>query len=154
MPSSNDADDLLSRLDRLESVEALRALKARYAVLADRCLGAPSHANALALADLFTDDAAADYGPFGVFSGKEELLRAFAEVLPAGTRWSAHHVVNPVLSVQGDTAEGTWCFLVHRIPRDPPDAARATVFGGYEEKYRRVGGVWKIASLVVRYSMP
>lgn len=143
-----------SRLDRLESLEAIRTIKARYAVLADRCLASPSSANAVALADLFTDDAVADYGFFGTFTGRAELLNAFENVLPAGTRWSAHYIVNPILLVDGDTAQGSWSFLIHAVPRTPPDAAQTTFFGGYEEKYRRVGGRWKISELVVRYSSP
>lgn len=150
----NSSNDLPSRIDRLESLEALRTLKAQYAVLADRCLLAPSAENARALADLFTDDATTDYGFFGKFVGKDALVRAFAEVLPAGSRWAAHHVLNPILSVDGDTAEGTWSFVAHSVPREPKDAARLMYFGSYEEKYRRVGGAWKIASLIVRFSSP
>ncbi|MDC0749211.1 nuclear transport factor 2 family protein [Polyangium mundeleinium] len=151
MTSSND---LPSRIDRLESLEAIRTLKAQYAVFADRCLVAPSVEHARALADLFTDDATTDYGFFGTFSGKEALFHAFAEVLPASARWAAHHVMNPILSVDGDTAEGTWAFVAHSVPREPKDAARLTYFGSYEEKYRRVGGAWKIASIVVHFSSP
>ncbi|MDC3979729.1 nuclear transport factor 2 family protein [Polyangium jinanense] len=147
-------NDLPSRIDRLEALEALRTLKARYIVLADRCLITPSVDNAHALVELFTDDATADYGPFGKFSGKDGLVRAFAEVLPAGSRWAAHYAMTPILSVDGDTAEGTWAFFVHNVPREPKDAAQRTYFGSYEEKYRRVGGVWKIASLVVLFSSP
>ncbi len=155
MPSMNDGpNDPPSRLERLEALEEVRTLKARYAILADRVLGSPSPANALTLADLFTDDAVADYGFFGTFTGRDALIQAFTEVLPAGTRWSAHYIVNPILTVQGDTAEGTWSFLIHAVPRNPPDAAPVVFFGSYEEKYRRVGGVWKISSLIVRYSAP
>lgn len=151
MQSSND---LLSRIERLESLEALRALKAQYTVHADRCLITPSVENARALAELFTDDATTDYDFFGKFSGKEGIVHAFVEVLPARARWAAHHAVNPILSVDGDTAEGTWSFVAHNVPREPKDAARVAYFGSYEEKYRRVGGAWKFSSLIVRFSSP
>jgi len=143
-----------SRLDRLESLEALRDLKARYARFADLALGAPSAANAANLADLFTDDAVADYGFFGTFTGRAALLNAFENILPAGTRWSAHYIVNPLLTVDGDTAQGTWSFLIHAVPRNPPDAGQVTFFGQYAEKYRRTNGVWKISELAVSYSSP
>ena len=146
--------DSNARLERLESLEALRELKARYAQLADLALGAPSEAHARALADLFTDDAVANYGFFGTFTGRAELLNAFQNILPAGTRWSAHHIVNPVLKVDGDRAEGTWYFLIHAVPRNPPDAGQVTFFGQYAEKYKCENGTWKIAELVVSYSSP
>lgn len=143
-----------SRLDRLESLEALRDLKSRYARLADLALGSPSAAHAAALADLFTNDAVANYGFFGTFTGRNALLNAFENILPAGTRWSAHYIVNPLLTVNGDTAEGTWSFLIHAVPRNPPDAGQVTFFGQYAEKYRRNNGTWKISELVVSYSSP
>jgi len=152
MPSSNPPPS--SRSERLESLEALRDLKSRYARLADLALGSPSAANAANLADLFTNDAFADYGFFGTFTGRAALLNAFENVLPGGTRWSAHYIVNPLLTVNGDNAEGTWSFLIHAVPRNPPNAAQVTFFGKYAEKYRRQNGVWKISELVVSYSAP
>lgn len=146
--------DPIARLDRLESLEALRDLKSRYARLADKALCAPSAESAVALADLFTDDAVADYGFFGTFTGRAELLRAFEHILPASTRWSAHYIENPLLTVDGDRAEGTWSFLIHAVPRDPPGAAQVTFYGTYEEAYRRVGGAWKIDRMLVRYASP
>ncbi len=146
---------LAGRVATLEALSSLQDVMSRYARFADLALGSPSHEHAVALADLFTDDATADYGPFfGSFSGRAALINAFENILPAGTRWSAHYVVNPLLEVSGDTAQGTWAFLIHAVPRNPPDAGPVTFYGRYEEQLRRVGGTWKIASLVVHYSSP
>ena len=148
MSSPHDA------ISRLESLEALRDIMSRYARLADLALGSPSAVNATNLANLFTDDAVANYGFFGTFTGRAALLNAFENTLPAGTRWSAHYIVNPLLTVNEHSAEGTWSFLIHAVPRNPPDAGPVTFFGQYANKFRRASGVWKISELVVTYSAP
>src|SRR5689334_4014071 len=96
---SSDAHGTSHRLDELESLEALRRLKSQYAIRADRVLSTPSHEHAVALADLFTDDASVNLGPFGTFVGKAALLDAFENILPAATGWSTHYMANPVLDV-------------------------------------------------------
>jgi hypothetical protein len=155
MPQPNEPLDLPSRIARLEAIEAVRDVKSNYARLADRVLGSPSLEAATALADLFTDDAVADYGPFfGKFTGRAELLNAFQNVLPAGTRWSAHYIVNGVVDVSGDTAEGRFSFLIHAKPATPADASLVTFYGTYEEKFRRVASAWRISELSVTYASP
>ncbi|MFT3776047.1 MAG: nuclear transport factor 2 family protein [Minicystis sp.] len=152
--SSNVPEGLSQRVATAEDFEALRNLKARYATLADRCLTTPSHENAVALADLFTDDAVGDYGFFGRFQGRADLVRAFESVLPAGMRWSMHYITNPELSVDGSHAKGAWYFLVSAVTKDAPPGAMASFYGLYEDVYVKTATGWKFASLVVHFNTP
>jgi hypothetical protein len=139
----------------LDELEAIKALKSRYARAADACLRSPGEGHEAALADLFTDDAEVDYGPFGRFRGRSELLDAFGSVIPAAVSWSTHCMLNPLLSLEtASTASGSWYFVIHSKPRQPADAPVTTFYGSYDERYRKEPGGWRIASLTAIYSMP
>jgi hypothetical protein len=142
------------RLKRLEALEAIRDLKARYARGSDAVLRGGGREQAVALANLFTEDATGDYGAFGQFSGRASLQHAFEVVIPSGFTWSTHLILSSVLDVHGDTGEGTWYFVVHAQPRSPENAPMTTFYGHYEEKYRKVNGAWKIAALRLHFSAP
>src|SRR5690242_12165466 len=84
---SSALEELRARVARQEDIEAIRQLKAVYARRADALMRTPGREATLAALDLFTDDAVTDYGAFGAYSGREELERAFGEIMPAGTMW-------------------------------------------------------------------
>lgn len=151
---SSEGNGLSQRLARLEDLEALGRLKSLYAVNADKVLRTPSRAHAVALSELFTDDAVGDYGFFGRFEGKAALLDAFENVLPAGTGWSTHYLANPVLDVQGSQASGTWYFLIYAQAKSPPFGPTQNFFGHYEDQYVKSGGIWRHSSLIVHYAVP
>ena len=148
------AESLHARLTALEDLEALKILKANYALGSDRCLCTPSHEHALALADLFTEDAVGDYGFIGRFAGRAALADAFEHVHPAGTSWSTHYLTNSVVKVDGSHATGTWYFLIYAVPKGAPPGPPMNFFGSYEDTYVKTGAGWKIASLKVHYFMP
>lgn len=154
MATSAQESSIEARIQRLEDLQALRDLKSRYAYLADRIFVARGPASAAALADLFTEGAAADFDFLGRFTGRAQHLHAFEHVLPKGFIWSAHHMLNPLIEVHGDTATGSFYFLVNSRPEAPPGAPLTHFYGLYEDKFVRVGGTWKIADLVVRIDAP
>jgi ketosteroid isomerase-like protein len=130
--------DLETRIRRLEDLEAIRQLKARYCRLCDDGYDADR------LADLFTEDALWDGGMLGKAEGREKIRRFFQrspEVIP----FSVHMVMNPLLSVEGDTASGTW-YLFQACSYAPENAA---LWGSarYDEEYVRVGEEWKFSRL-------
>lgn len=148
----HDHRDLLRRIVALEDIEALRALKARYAEGSDRCLTTPSPEHAAALADLFTDDASAEYGPFGRFDGRAQLTRAFAEVLPGAAAWTRHYFTNPTLEVHGNEATGHFYFLVAAVMRGAPGTV--TLWGTYEDRFTKTPRGWRLTSLVATFIEP
>jgi hypothetical protein len=157
MPNNDypsDALDASHRLDKLESLEELRKLKSQYAIRADKVLSTPSRAHAVELADLFTEDASVDLGPFGRHVGRAALLHAFENILPAATGWSTHYIANPVLEVQEHHATGTWYFLIYAQAKDAPGGPILNFWGYYEDAYIKVDGVWKQSSLIAHYFMP
>jgi hypothetical protein len=148
------SEGLARRVAALEDIEALRVLKARYAAGADRCLTTPSHEHAVALAEMFTADALGDYGFFGRFQGRAELVRAFESVLPAGMRWSRHYMANPAIEVDGGRARGSWYFLVSAVQKDAPPGPPTSFYGTYEDTYVKTESGWKFSSVIVHFELP
>ncbi len=148
-----DADDL-TRIKTLSARTKIEELKAAYARGADAVFRTPGHASALALADLFTPDGALDLGPYGRFEGRPALLDAFENILPLGTKWSTHYIVSPVITIDGDDAAGSWYYLIKSVPRSPANSPMIDLLGGYEDKYRRVDGVWRIRETLTSFFVP
>ena len=144
---------LVSRVRNLEAREAIKELKARYARGADAVFGNPGPASATALADLFTDDGVLDLGPFGRYEGRAALLDAFENILPQGTKWSTHYIVNPLLEIDHDEAQGQWYYLIQSLPAGE-GASVIQIFGSYTDSYRRVDGCWRIAESISGFFIP
>jgi hypothetical protein len=138
--------------DNIQDIEVLKAKYARYADAVFRTSG--SDVAATALADLFTDDAVLDLGPFGRYVGRSQLLNAFKTILPAATVWSTHYIVSPIISVSSDTATGDWYFLIYLVPASPAHAPAVQIYGGYKDKYEKVHGEWKIKETLSLFFTP
>lgn len=144
---------VVARIRELEDREQLRELKAQYARRSDAVFNAPGAASATALADLFTDDGVLDLGPFGRFEGRAALLDAFENVLPQGTKWSTHYIVNPVLEVQAEHATGQWYYLIQAVPAGP-SSPLIQIFGSYADQYQRTSAGWRIKETLSGFFVP
>jgi hypothetical protein len=138
-----------AELQVAEDVSAIKKLQRAYGFFLDKGLWED-------LADLFTDDARADY-PAGVFIGKASIREHVWRNIGDGTiglkdgRIYNHMVMQPVIDVMpdGKTAKGRWRVLA-MIGRfcDGRTPGQATWAGGiYENTYVKQGGVWKIKDL-------
>lgn len=136
----------------IQDIEVLKARYARYADAVFRTSG--SVAASTALADLFTDDATLDLGPFGSYTGRANLLNAFETILPAGTAWSTHYIVSPIINVSGDNATGDWYFLIQMVAKSPAHSPVVAIYGGYSDIYKKVRGNWKIYKSVSSFFTP
>jgi hypothetical protein len=134
-----------TRLARLEAVEHIRALKARYAAVCDAGYD-PDGMRAI-----FTADAVWDGGErFGRHEGID-AIRAFFAGVSNQIVWALHYMLNPIIEVGDDleTATGSWylwqpCTVVGE---HGPQAVWLT--GTYADRYRRDGGSWRIAELLL-----
>jgi ketosteroid isomerase-like protein len=115
-----------------------------------------------ALLALFTDDAVTDFGPFGVWSGHDEMRRGWSPYFASrgsnqGYHFGRHVCTNPQLHIDGDTATGNW-FLIDisyyahgsSVPRPDP----VVLYGTYEDHYRRVDGQWRITRTTLHFHWP
>lgn len=146
---TRELDAAEAELQAAEDVSAIKRLQRAYGFFLDKGLWDD-------LADLFTDDARADY-PAGIFIGKASIREHVWKNIGDGTiglkdrRLYNHMVMQPVvdLAPDGKTAKGRWRVLamIGRLG-DDKTAGQATWAGGiYENTYVKENGVWKIKDL-------
>lgn len=146
--------NIARRLAALEAHEAIRTLKARYAEAVDRCIEAPTAQSAAAVADLFTEDAVADYSQFGRPEGRAAIADFFRGVLPAVAAWTRHNMMNPIVEVNDGVASGRWYAIVYGVFKSNPSAGPQTLWVRYEDTYQKTEQGWKIRTLLVHFDTP
>jgi hypothetical protein len=84
-------DQLRAALSHLQDLEAIKTLKARYCHLVDARKWDE-------LEGLWTDDAVCDYGFFGCYRGRTEIVnKFFRELVDAASSFMVHMVHNPIV---------------------------------------------------------
>jgi hypothetical protein len=131
-------EDLEKRIQALEDAEAIKKLHQKYIDLMDNL----RYEEVL---DLFTDDASVEIRNLGVKKGRKELREIYIDVLAKkrGTeRFDGHMAVQPDISINDDTAKGTW--LIYMLFSKP---SIQWVQGRNDCEYKKINGEWKISKL-------
>lgn len=134
-------EELAARLTRLEDIEAIKQLKARYCEICD-----DDH-NPDRITDVFSDNGIWEGRGIGKAEGHaaiRELFVGFQKMMS----FSQHMVMNPIIEIDGDRAQGTWYFFGPFTFRKNNQAKWQST--RYHEDYVKVDGVWKIAHLRVK----
>jgi ketosteroid isomerase-like protein len=130
-------DDLEKRIQSIEDLENIKRLHQNYMNLMDNL-------QYKAVLDLFTEDASVEVRSSGVKRGRKEISEIYDGIAKrrGTTRLEGHMVVEPDITVDGNTAKGTW--LVYMLFSKP---TVQWVQGINECEYRKVAGIWKISKL-------
>jgi len=134
--------DLEARIKELEDIEAIKQLMWNYTYALD-------YGELDKVLDNFLDDAKFQVRMrageqtgllVGTYDGKENIRGLYSSVLPQKDVYpaGAHLIVNPVVTVEGDRAKGTFYLLA--------SGASGGGQGRYDNEFVRVGGKWKISS--------
>jgi len=136
-----DNNALERRIAAIEDLEAIKQLKARYCQICD-----DDH-NPDRITSIFSEDGVWEGRGIGKAQGHAEI-RSLFEGFQKVISYSQHMVMNPVIEVDGDRAQGTWYFFgtftFYEGNQAKWQAAR------YHEDYLKVNGDWKIAHLRVK----
>jgi hypothetical protein len=125
----------------LETLEEIRQVKYRYLRCVDRKLWDE-------IGDVFTADATVDYGTqvFGkplAMTGRDEIVAFFRANMGPGII-SVHSAGQPEITVDGDTATGTWRFEDLVIATEYRTVIKGAAF--YEDRYAHgADGRWRIS---------
>jgi hypothetical protein len=131
-----DLEDLEKRVRALEDLEEIKKLHQKYINLMDNL-------RYKEVLGLFTDDASVEVRNSGVLKGREGLTDIYINKLGRRTaRSEGHFVIEPDITVNGDTASGTW--LVYMLFSKP---AVEWVQGRNDAEYVKIDGQWKIKSM-------
>src|ERR1700742_943786 len=136
------SDDLLARVEALEAERDILDTMYRYAHTID--VG-----DSDGCADCFTEDGVFNvttrldgYEPY-VVSGRAQLRDFVEHHTRPPALWHKHMIVEPRITIDGDTATGETYFLVLMDHEDEPIVR---VFGRYLDKLRRESdGRWRFA---------
>ncbi|HTY82405.1 MAG TPA: nuclear transport factor 2 family protein [Dehalococcoidales bacterium] len=130
-------EDLEKRVKAIEDTEEIKKLHHSYINLMD----ALEYVKVL---DLFTDDCVVEVRKSGPKIGKKAIEDIYLGTLAknrGAERHQGHFAVEPDITVEGNTAKGTW--LVYMLFDRPNE----WVQGKNEVEYRKENGKWKIARL-------
>ena len=131
-------EDLEKRIQAIEDLEEIKKLHQTYISLMDNL----KYEEVL---DLFTPDATVQIRNWGVKRGRQEMSEVYIGILAknrGSNRYDGHLAIQPDISVNGDTASGTW--LIYMLFSRP---TIQWVQGRNEAEYRKVDGKWKISKM-------
>ena len=131
-------EELEKRVRALEDFEEIKKLHQHYIDLMDNL----EYEEVL---DLFTEDATSEVRNFGVKKGRKEMAEIYLGVLAkkrGKERFDSHMAIEPDITVDGNTAKGTWLIYIFF---SKPDIQ--WVQGKNECEYRKESGFWKISKL-------
>lgn len=135
-------EKLEKRIRTLEAIEEIQKFHLHYIYLYNN----HQHEE---MASCFAEDAILDTGVFAVARGKEAIAKVFRDDIPTVNNWAtAHVVVQPVITVDGDRAKGFWtmylCFFDVLTPKGPSVRMYQAL---HDCEYVRVNGEWKFSSV-------
>jgi len=142
-------EEFEKRLRTLEDIEEIKQLQAHYV----NCLTTTEWDE---LIDCFVENAVVDLHS-GFARGKEAIAELYKEKISiTHIGMEGNFVVQPIISVEGDRAKGSWLLYIqfslpHKMRVAPAMTAEEDapdwMQGFYEMEYVRENGKWKISSL-------
>lgn len=133
--------DIEQRIGRLEDLEAVKQLKARYCEICD-----DDH-NPDRIVSIFAEDGIWEGLGIGRAQGHAEIRKLF-EGFQKLISYSQHMVMNPIIEVDGDRAQGTWYLFGMFTFREGNQAKWQGA--RYREDYVKIDGEWRIQHLRVK----
>ncbi len=130
-------EELEKRIQAIEDLENIKKLHQHYIDLMDNL----QYKEVL---DLFTEDATVEVRNWGVKRGRKELSEIYIGILAKNrgtSRSEGHMAVEPDITVDGNTAKGTWLIYMLCQPKIQ------WIQGRNECEYRKEDGKWKISKL-------
>jgi hypothetical protein len=136
--------DLNSQIAELTAIENIKKLKAIY------CSYCDNNYDPEGLASLFIEDGVWDGGPeFGRHVGKQ-AIKNFFESASGSIVFAAHLVMNPIITVNGDKADGKWRLIMPCTVNNEEGVAESKwLLSAYTEEYQQIDSRWLFRSLKV-----
>ena len=142
--------DELRRLRTLLQVEDIRKTRLLYSQYMD-------HQNIDELANLFTEDALCEFGPYGEWRGRETIRSNYQSVFSGDSSalfYSMHHCNNHWVELTSATTAVGRSYLIDVVTPTPKDENPVLWFGVYDERYEHIGDRWLIARCSLQFLWP
>lgn len=140
----SELQSIQAQLQELKDAEEIRTLRHRYAYLANVVDGEAG--DPVDFASLFAVDGTLDLG-MGVATGRDEIV---AMMQSATTQWvcAMHYMINPLIDLRGDQADGRVSGLFAFTTADNPSPIWLSNI--YTDTYVRTAEGWKFQSVTIK----
>jgi hypothetical protein len=128
------------RLRRLEDEAAIKVLKARYCEFCDNDYDPDG------IASLFIETGVWDGGFMGRFEGRE-AIRTHFQGTSTVMGFAIHHVTNPIIEIDTDTASGQW-YLWQPCTQTKSNRG-IWLAARYRETYKRTDAGWRFDQMII-----
>ncbi len=135
-------EDLEKKVQALEDLEEIKTLHREYMFWVNNRQWDD-------VIKCFTEDASVHLPRHGLFKGKPEFTHLFKDLVNktnAGQGRDAHCVLQPVITLNGNSAKGHWLMYIIISDRTTGKLSML-VRGRHDVEYVKVDGKWKIKSL-------
>ena len=143
-------DDEISRLRSLLKIEDIRKTRLLYSQYMD-------HQNIDGLADLFTEQALCEFGPYGEWRGRETIRSNYKDVFSGDSAelfHSMHNSNNHWVELTSDAHAVGRSYLIDAVTSTPKEENPILWFGVYDEEYELVSDRWLISRCSLQFLWP
>lgn len=139
----------VQRVKAVRDIEEIKQLTIRYidAIALGHYEGIVDNFAEGAVLDLSKPNQPQETNPPLYLEGKENLRRFYKEVLSKGhTGQDGFFVVNPLITVDGDRAKGSWfLYIMYRFPQT--GQSMFWIQSRFEPEYVREDGTWRFSAI-------
>ena len=133
-------EELEARIRVLEDIEEVNKVMASYC----HFVNVSQWDDVMAL---FADNAKADWGMLGTYEGKEGIATYFENMVAGIMPYTAHQMLNPIVTVEGNKAKGTFYLWAPTTVKMADVETAIWIQGRYDNEFVKEGGKWKFSLL-------
>ena len=126
---------LEQQVARLTAIEDIKQLKAIYCAYCD------DGYNPEGIANLFVEDGIWDGADFGRHVGNNAIKEFFASI-SSDITFAGHLVVNPIITVDGNSANGKWWLIMPCTTNIDGNKEARWLAAEYDDDYVKRDGKW------------
>lgn len=142
------AGALEQRIQRLEDIEAIKDVTARYAAAVSKGWNGKT-VDLAAIPSIFTADARRESRDMGLAADGVDAIIANLPRSTSTVEFSMHTFLSPVITLDADTASGTWLMWIAPIIDNNPRA----VYMSADMTHTRTGQGWRIQAIDIHHGM-
>ena len=126
---------LEQQVARLTAIEDIKQMKAQYCAYCDDGYDPEG------IASLFVEDGIWDGGEFGRYEGIE-AIKEFFRGISSDIIFAGHLVLNPIITVDGDSAHGKWWLIMPCTTNMEGKKEARWLAAEYDDDYVKRDGRW------------
>ncbi len=140
----------IAEVRNLLEIEKIKTLRMQYSYLMDS-------RQLQAFYDLFSEDAICEFGPYGIWRGRDDIIKNFNTVFEETLEehfWSMHANTGHQVKITSPTTAEGQIYLLDVQTDKKPDENPFLWFAVYDEDYVKIADHWKIKRSSIHFLWP